>query len=168
MDYSHQVLQEFFQYFQRVGFQAELIAPNHTTPFHILVVRLPVLTEYHTHLDFQLYFLPNKFPDFSILQTFSELSGVVNTLHLDEVKKVVRKLNFMATVGSYGVSDNQTIYYKHGNVIPISMPVSEVVKMVDQQMGVLFHQVKTYLEQLLDVSVGKQMNRQVFLGDVDF
>lgn len=168
MDNTVDLLQELNIFFQKNGFQTELIAPNQTTPFYILVVRLNVFSSYIQFIDFQMYFLPNKFPEFNILQTFIELSGKISDEYLEEIKKVIRKLNFIASVGSYGISDSKTIYFKHGNVIPLVMNTNHAVTMIDQQTGVIFHQIKTYLDQLLDVSVGKLLNHQVFLNSPDF
>ncbi len=162
------ILQELHNYFQRIGFMCEIIAPNQTTPFPILVVRLEVFSTHKPYTDFQLYFLPNKFPEFNILQTFTELSNPIEDQYIDEVKKSVRKLNFISTVGSYGISDSKSLYYKHGNVIPISMDAVNIVKMIDQQTGVLFHQIRTHLDQLLDVVEGKQLNSEMFLNSPDF
>lgn len=168
MNITGKILQDLHSYFQRVGFIAEIIEPNQTTPFHILVVRLDIFSAHKSYTDFQLYFLPNKFPNFNILQTFTELSNPIDDQHLNEVKKSVRKLNFITVVGSYGISDSKTLYYKHGNVIPVSMDSTQITTMIDQQTGVLFHQIRTYLDQLLDVAEGKQLNHQMFINSPDF
>ena len=168
MNYTVQLLQELQVFFRKNGFQTELIEPNQTTPFYILVIRLQTFNSYVQHMDFQLYFLPNKFPEFNILQTFIDLSSPVSSEYMEEIKKVIRKLNFMASIGCYGISDTKTIYFKHGNVIPMVMTPFHAVKMIDQQTGVIFHQIKTYLDELLDVSLGNLLNQQLFLNFPDF
>jgi len=143
--------------YEQAGLVTGWAEPSEEAPFHSLLVRFDKVGGRESSVSMELCFLPHLEEAASegvyLLQTFVTITENVVSSASSEILKIVAKINTQLPLGAYGFfEDTGVVYFKYNNIINESTGDDATIRAVDQQSGMILHQIYLFIDAILDVA----------------
>ncbi|MBP3961437.1 hypothetical protein [Paenibacillus lignilyticus] len=155
-------LKRTLRFYENIDIASQLMGPTDDAPYTSLIIRFTEIGEREATIDLEMSFLPGlqelNQEGVYLFQSFAVLAPQTSKEHEDELLKAISILNIQLPLGTFGVfPDGGALYLKQTAMLSREGLVSgHAVKLLDQQNGVLLHQLHQFTDYLLDVSAGKR------------
>ncbi|OPX87812.1 MAG: hypothetical protein A4E53_02347 [Pelotomaculum sp. PtaB.Bin104] len=153
------ILQKCQTLYEQAGLVTGWVEPSEEAPFHSLLVRYDKVGERESSVTMDLCFLPHLEEAASegvyLLQTFVTITEKIFPIAAGEMLKIVAKINTQLPLGAYGFfEDTGLVYFKYNIIINESTGDDAAIKTIDQQSGLILHQIFLFIDAILDVAEG--------------
>jgi len=145
--------------YEQAGLVTSWAEPSEDAPFHSLLVRFDKVGGRESSVTMELCFLPYLEEAASegvyLLQTFITITENIFSAAAAELLKIVAKINTQLPVGAYGFfEDTGVVYFKYNIIINESAGEEAIIKTINQQSGLILHQIYLFIDAILDVAEG--------------
>ncbi|WP_219838006.1 hypothetical protein [Paenibacillus sp. R14(2021)] len=153
-------LRRALRYYESISIPAKLLAPTEEEPYTSLIIRFSEIGERSSVIDLEMSFLPGleelNQAGVYLYQAFAVLAGQTNEAQAAQLHPLLAAFNLQLPLGSFGVfPDGGALYLKQTAMLDRTGLLGDgAVKLLDQQNGVLLHQLHQFTDKLLAVSNG--------------
>jgi hypothetical protein len=142
---------------EKAGIKSVMVEKSDTMPLSALIVQLTSGGDApESHLNFSFIPLPeDAFPNIKLLQCYTELSmEFKNAKSKTETAAFITALNIRLPAGSFGIRDQQVIYYRYIHTIPKYHVITEDDATFVDLIKLLVYSSRNEIDVLLEVVNG--------------
>lgn len=142
---------------------AKLLEPDDKAPYYTLIARFPRIGESHYEVPFELT-LPTGTADIANGNYLLLLTGTLDKEvwkdAIPELYWLANRLNSRIPLGVFVVlEDEAQLLFRHSLVMSGTLSEEQQVKLVDQQLGMIIHQLNLFMELVMEVAAGREEAR---------
>lgn len=158
--FQKQCLEPLLPLFQSYEIPARLLEPDAAAPYYTLVAKFPAIGRSDYEVAFELT-LPPGTADIKngnyLLMFMGTLDKEVWKDSLQGLTWMCNKLNTRLSLGSFVVLEEEAqLLFRQATILNGSLSTEQKVQLIDQQLGMIVHQLNLFIDALMEVAAGRE------------